>query len=41
MTKSNFHTLADFVFGSEIDPQIEECLSLIANEADGATPRIS
>ena len=41
MTKSNFHTLADFVSRSQIDPQIEECLSLIANEANDAKPRTS
>jgi ABC-type Mn2+/Zn2+ transport system ATPase subunit len=39
MTKSNFHTLADFVSRLEIDPQIEECLSLIADEANAATPK--
>lgn len=39
MTKSNFHMLADFISTSEIDPQIQDCLSLIADEADSAAPR--
>jgi hypothetical protein len=39
MSKSNFHTLAEFIESDEIDGDVSLCLSLIAKEAEAARAR--